>query len=279
MAALVATDGATLAATSAAIALAAGSVAVSRAVSSLAEEVLSAMRIAKLKLTAAVVAASGLIVLAGVGTGYALTRPGSPVALALAPQAPVNIVAADEPKPEEWTPRLKVPAGAHRPDLRVPSAFPELKAPDPRTERDFMNLTVKLCPRILGDEPPAVLPTDDTYRRLLKAQLHQGRSYIQRVEEVIAIGKWDPANLSELFLCLDNMRSATLELWGNNPKQQIPWLEEFVILGKHFEFFVRVRVEAGNEPPQNLHAAQRRRLAAEAALWKAKNAQRPGGGR
>ena len=102
-----------------------------------------------------------------------------------------------------------------------------------------MQALVEACPRLLGDDPPAVVAADDTYRRLLKARLHQGRLYIQRITEVIAIGSWNPAYMSELFLCLNDMQAAVLELWGNDPKALIPWLEEFVIMGKDVEWFYR----------------------------------------
>jgi hypothetical protein len=73
------------------------------------------------------------------------------------------------------------------------------------------------------------------------------------------------------------MRTVAIELWANDQKVLIPWLEEFVIMGKVVEQFISIRADAGNEPPQNIHAAQRHRLEAEAALWKAKNAQRQRG--
>ncbi len=55
----------------------------------------------------------------------------------------------------------------------------------------------EMCPLLLGDKPPAVLPTDDTYRKLQKGRLHQGRLYLTKVFEVIAIGNWNPAYTSE----------------------------------------------------------------------------------
>jgi RNA polymerase sigma factor (sigma-70 family) len=253
-------------AVSAATALAAGTLVISPAVTSLAEGVLSAMRIARLKLTAAVVAAGGLVALAGVGTGYAVTRPGPSSTTALAPQVPENVAQKDEPKPEDWTPRSAV---------RVPSAFPELKLPT-RTDPDYTKKRALMCPLILGDNPPLVVVADDTLRRLLKARLHQGRIYIRKTHELIEIGNWDRTYFSEQMLCLNDMRAVAIELWGSEPRLLIPWLEELVLLGKEVEFFIRIRTEAGNEPPQNINAAQRHRLEAEAALWKVRNAQRQG---
>jgi hypothetical protein len=68
------------------------------------------------------------------------------------------------------------------------------------------------------------------------------------------------------------MRAAATELWANDPKTLIPWLEEYVILAKESERFTQPRVEVGSDPPQQMHLARRHRLKVEAALWKAKNA-------
>ena len=142
-----------------ATALAAGTVAVSPAVSSLAEGVLSAMRIARLKLTAAVVAASSLVALAGVGTGYALT-PSPATTTALAPQVPEKVAQQDEPKLEDWTPRIRSgkSENAGSIEARVPTAFHDLKSPDPWKDKDYLKTLAKTCSRILGDKPPQSCP-------------------------------------------------------------------------------------------------------------------------
>jgi RNA polymerase sigma factor (sigma-70 family) len=271
-AALVVATSAPTSAVNAAIALATGTVMASPVVSSLTEGVLSAMRIAKLKLTAAIVAASGLVALTGLGSVYALTRPGPPMVIPAAPPAPANIAAADEPKPEQWTPK-KHARGAEE---MVPTAFPELKIPGQMSVK-FEEELASLCPLLLGDKPPMVLPTDDTYRRLLKARLHQGRMELQRIREIIAVGSYTSTFFASQLSCLNDMRAVAIELWSSDPKLLMPWLEEFVIMGKVFEQFFIVRVMAGNDPPLSLNGACRHRLEAEAALWKAKNAQRPGG--
>jgi RNA polymerase sigma factor (sigma-70 family) len=265
-------------AVSAATALAAGTVVVSPTISSLTEGVLSAMRIARLKLIAAIVAASGLVAVAGIGTGYALTRPGPSTTTDLAQPVPENVAQKEEPKPEDWTPKSEWVEGkkGERIPVRVPTAFPDLKLPE-RRGPDFLKKIAAMYPLILGDKPPTVLAADDPLRRLLKARLHQGRMYLKKVQEVIEIGNWNPAYFSELMLCLNDMRAVAIELWGNDPKVLIPWLEEFVIMGKYVDDFIFIRSDAGNEPPQNIHAAQRHRLEAEAALWKARNAQWQGG--
>jgi RNA polymerase sigma factor (sigma-70 family) len=257
-------------AVSAATALAAGSLA-SPAVSSLAEGVLSAMRITKLKLTAAVVAAGGFVALAGVGTVYALTQVPPPRTQGEPPpKAPQSRPPGSVPPPE--LPRFPT----NRPADQAFTAFPELKKPDPN-DRNPTQTLIKTCPLLLGNDPPAQAAGDDMYRRLLKARLHQGRLYFQKNLEAIAVGNWNPMYFSELLHCLDDMRSSALELWANDAKALVPWLEEFVLTAKYMERFAEVRIESGNDPPQNLYAARRQRLAAEAALWKARNAQRQGG--
>jgi hypothetical protein len=239
------------------------------------------MRIARLKLTTAIVAATTLVAAAGIGTGYALTRPGLPSASAPAPQPPEAAAQKDEPKPEDWTPiptLVKDGKIVRQGSAPVPTAFPQLNPPNrTKPDPDYLGTIAKLCPRVLGDDPPTVLPNDDTYRRLLKARLHQGRLYFKKTLEVIEIGRWDRAYFSELLLCLNDMREVAIELWASDPKVLVPWLEELVIIGKMVEQFIQFRSAAGSEPPQILHAAQRHRLEAEAALWKAKNAQRQGG--
>jgi RNA polymerase sigma factor (sigma-70 family) len=257
----------------AATAIASGTVTASPVVSSLAEGVLSAMRTAKLKLIAGVVVTTGFVALAGVGTVDALTRPIPQIAPAIEAALPRDVAAqADPPIEGDWTPKATLEKHNDRGSrfVPVPTAFPDLKAPDRQKEKNYHEALAKLCPRILGDDPPAVVVADDTYRRLLKARLQLGRLYIQKTQEVIEIGNWIPAHFSELFLCLNDMRGVALELWGNDPKVLIPWLEEFVIMSKHYEFFFEIRVQSGNEPPENLFAARRHRLEAEAALWKAK---------
>ena len=87
------------------------------------------MRIARLKLTAAVVAASGLVAIAGVGTGYALTRPGPQLTIPLAPELTAQVAQVNEPKLEDWTPKsewVEVKKGELI-AVRIPTAFPELE--------------------------------------------------------------------------------------------------------------------------------------------------------
>ena len=245
---------------------------VSPVVFALAEGVLSAMRTAKLKLTAVV--AAGLLGLAGTGTVIALgqaPKPGTPGQPAAPPEK-----AADPAKPpttdgREWTPsgvwfaekngRLRI--------APLPTAFPDLKLPDV-ADREYEALLTKKCPRVLGGTPVAILPTDDTYRRLLKARLEQGRQEVFKVRQALRVGRWTGSDFYGLTQCHDDMQAAATELWANEPNTLIPWLEEFVILSKDQERFAEARVNAGVDPPQMLHTTRRNRLRVEAELWKVK---------
>jgi hypothetical protein len=91
------------------------------------------------------------------------------------------------------------------------------------------------------------------------------------MRDMIDIGTWDRASAINYMECLTDMRSVVLELWGSEPKILLPWLEEFVRLGKDMEYLTSFRTQSRYDPPFTLHTAQRHRLAAESALWKAKN--------
>lgn len=248
------------------VAAACGTGVVSPVVSSLAAGVIAAMRLAKLKLTAAVLAATGLVALAGVGTGYALTRVPVPVAQTAGdlPQPPAPKA---EPAAGDWTPK---PTGKGMP-ARVPTVFPDLKPPERPKDGDLVRLLVAACPRLLGGAPPTIDATDDTFRRLLKARLHQGRLELRSHLDAMQVGNWSLADHPPMVMCMTDLRAAVVELWENDPRSLVPWLEELVIVAKRFENFAVVRWEVGQDNPQSAHAAVRHRLAAEAALWKAKN--------
>ncbi len=168
------------------------------------------------------------------------------------------------PKPKsaegDWTPsNMETP---------VPSAFPEIKAPDPQKS----NALPTLCPHLFKDPNPApVEAADDTYRRLLKARLHQAVRSNYLFHARIGIGQFSEAEYYNAFVCLDEMRSVATELWAGDAKTLIPWLEEFVLMGKEWERFAETRYRSGAGTPQELSTARRCRLRAEESLWKAKN--------
>jgi RNA polymerase sigma factor (sigma-70 family) len=233
-----------------AAAAACGSTASSPAVSLLAEGVLSAMRTARLKLTAV---AAGLLGLAGTGTILALGQ-------VPAPRTPGEATAPEPGKP--------APAPAAKVDPKFDpnfTAFPDLKPV--QAGQDF----AESCPRVFGKTPVAVLTTDGTYQRLLKARIEQGRVEVQKATEILKIGRWTASDFWAFHQCLEDMRAAAVELWASEPKSLVPWLEEFVILSKDMERFAEARVNAGTDPPHAMNTARRYRLRVEAELWKAKN--------
>ena len=242
----------------AATALVAGSI--SPSVSILVQGVLTAMTTAKLKLTAWVVASVGLVAMAGVGTVSAWPRSGVPVAALVKLELPLEVAAPVPPEAPiegDWIPK--------NPKDPAPTAFPNLKLPAKPHPKGI----VGLCPNLFAEGAFAIEPADDTYRRLLKAQLHQGIQYIQLFNIRIEIGTYQSSEFDDFVRTQDSLRATAIELWANDLKMLIPKLEEFVLLAKQAERFMKARAAAGSEPPQQWHSAQRHRLEAEAVLWKA----------
>ena len=241
----------------AATALVAGSI--SPSVSILVQGVLTAMTTAKLKLTAWVVASVGLVAMAGVGTVSAWPRSGVPVAALVKLELPLEVAAPVPPEAPiegDWIPK--------KPGDRVPTAFPNLKLPaKPHPEG-----IVGLCPNLFAEGALAIEPADDTYRRLLKAQLYQGLQHIRMFYIRIQIGTFSSQEFEAFVRSIDTLRIPMVELWANDPKLLIPRLEECVLLAKEAERFTKARVDAGTDPPQQWPAAQRHRLEVEAVLWK-----------
>lgn len=215
-----------------------------------------------------VVAAAGLVGLAGVGTYSALAQEKAAKGGTAAPAK------ADQPTGGDWTPA--------NPSHSVPTAFPDLRPPLPVVdgkqfdEADYERRRRAAFPLLLGKAPVVDEPADATYRRLLKARLQQGRLVIQQYEERIRVGSFQPSEMGVLALCRADMRQVVTELYAGDPKTLIPWLEELLRLDKESERITRVRVDAGTDYPQNMNTARRQRLAAEAALWKAEHPPRPG---
>ncbi|HSQ54312.1 MAG TPA: sigma-70 family RNA polymerase sigma factor [Gemmata sp.] len=244
-------------ATSAAVAMVSGSLVASPAVLSLTEGVLSAMRTAKLKLAALVLAATSFVGLGAVGTVYALTQvPGPRTAGQPPPKVPPATpgkAKADPKKDEDFT------------------AFPELKSiPLDPNDRDQAANWKKLCPRISSPDPVSSELGDDTYRKLLKARLQQGRIEMQISWHVIEQGACDASFFVNFLECQRDMRNVVAELWGGEPKTLVPWLEELVIEAKQTERLIQALVAAGRNRPLDIHTVKRHRLEAEAVLWKAK---------
>jgi hypothetical protein len=85
------------------------------------------------------------------------------------------------------------------------------------------------------------------------------------------IGRWFPQDLPAMLRTLGDAETTCLELWGGQPKELIPWLEELVVLAKELERFYRLRVVRGTIRPPSFASIAFHRLRIEATLWKAKN--------
>jgi hypothetical protein len=156
-----------------------------------------------------------------------------------------------------------------------PSAFPDLKVPEAPKDADRKQreeLFIKTCPRMFGRTAITIDPTDDTLRKLLKSRLHFGVGEITQMWERVNVGTWTPDLLDQTIDCLNDMRAVVIELWGGQSKELVPWLEEMVVMTKHFERLIRIRVEVGSDHRVKYNPVIRLRLATEAALWKAKKA-------
>ncbi len=253
----------------------------SPAVVSLTEGVLAMTTTATWKWAVVVLACAGL---AGAGAVFGFGGGGQPTPPRDAPAPPVADTPAppakDKPADEDWIPKpgsddgpIKIRNGTKAP----PSAFPDLQLPeldpkDPKPREKYEEDFAKLCPRLTGKTDVTIEPTDDTLRKLLKARLHQGVQEVRQFREIIRIGSWSGQQYSQLTECLTDMQAAATELWGNRPKELVPWLEELVMVAKEQERFHYLRVINGSDPPQVLNAARRHRLRVEAELWKAKKA-------
>jgi hypothetical protein len=184
--------------------------------------------------------------------------------------------AKDKP-PGEWIPKLVLVEGVLD-DLprsiawvpSPPSAFPELKLPDPAVER-YETAMSRVCARVLGKTPLVIAPGDGTAEKLLKARLQRGIFQWVRHRELLRCGALNTGYAAEIVEGLTDMAAVCQELWGGQPKELLPWLEELVIAAKEFELFQTARALRENSPPVRVDLAVRHRLAAELTLWKAKN--------
>lgn len=192
--------------------------------------------------------------------------PGTP---APEPVKPMPQPAKEKPADEKWL--LEAEYKGLMPSIA--SAFPDLKVPEAPENAGWKQreeLFNKACPRMLGKTAITIEATDDPLRKLLKARLHAGVRYNCRLWERVRIGNYTTDEFGLWIECLNDMRAIAIELWDGQPKELIPWLEEMVMTAKEFERFIKIRVDVGSDAPQRYDGVIRHRLAAEAALWKAK---------
>jgi hypothetical protein len=146
------------------------------------------------------------------------------------------------------------------------TAFPDLKPPDdPRAEALFPAL-----PELPADAP--------VLRKVLRAQAHEGFSYLARIHEVIRIGSWSGGFFFDTVLLASETYTVAAEIEGRLVNR-IPWYEERVRKLKELERLTETRVQKGADPPDRLNFVRFYRLQSELDLLTLKDAvARAGGG-
>ena len=232
-----------------AVAAASGSLSVSPAVSTLAEGVLSAMRIAKLKVAAALVAVTGLLGLAGTGTVALLAQSPRPVV-----EVGPGVQGKPPPKPEQ-PPVVDLADGGI-------TAFPELTRDAPT---DLAAAGGK-CPLLLGDKDLPIAADNTTYTKLLKSRVNTLRGVLRQTFQLVAAGRTDESTFRTICDLTDRLIGVVNELEGNNVPALTAWLRERVIVFRMIELYAEARVNAGTSPRTAAGIARERRLGAESDL-------------
>jgi hypothetical protein len=253
---LIAVPGRVVSATAAA---ATGAVVPAPSVSLLATGVLTAMRIAKLKLIAGVVAAACLVGVGGFGAYSATAQPPAPV-----PGLPTG-----QP-PAPAAERRVVTAEADS-----LTAFPEL------TPKGLEDLVMN-CPRLFGpaDEPPAAAK-DDALRQLQVARVNAARDGLKLQLARWQAGRFDGSATGDVYALATRAAEAAADLHtGRNGVVEAarvrPWFEERVRVAKWQELIVVTRVRAGAAQPDTIAVARTSRLDAEIALLRLLERERQG---
>ena len=156
-----------------------------------------------------------------------------------------------------------------------------------RSSRSPLLLTlITALPTAKGNEPPepnstcfiakAVEPDPATRRSASSRRNAAERAAaVVLIKEILAIGKYDPNYYA------DSIKLHTA-LWENvaevvdTPADKVKCYEKRLDAAKEFEAFTRVRVAAGNDPPQSLNIAKAARIDAEIDLLKLKDSPKGG---
>ncbi|HEX4609182.1 MAG TPA: sigma-70 family RNA polymerase sigma factor [Urbifossiella sp.] len=245
----------------AAVAAATGAVPPPVPVSLLATGVLSAMRIAKLKVFSVVLVSAGVVGAAGFGAYTAAAQP--------AP-APGGAQKAEPPLPGPIPPG---PGGKAGPKWPPASAFPEIVTP-PRHKGEDVPVPADpgaAFPALFSETALRVEAGEDRYRQIRKAQLDQARQVIVRLRLRMAIGQFQTTEIYENLWLYDDVAVTAAEVWANNPRTLDAWLVDLVRLAKEAEEFAAARVEVGVDQPHMINLTSYHRLRLEAMLWKHRN--------
>jgi RNA polymerase sigma factor (sigma-70 family) len=208
----------------------------SAAVASLAEGVIMAIRIARLKVLAAVV----LVAVGFIGTGA------------------VVVIGQDK------KPAGPVPGGM--PDNPAPTAFPDIKPLNSEGVARFMAPRAHLV-RSSADDPPAI--------RLNKAKLRLAVQAVHYNFQLIASDRFDDRVLPGMARAVRDAADAAAELWPAVDDRR-PWLEMLVGVQLEVELYVMARARAGTGPNldagpvlnRDVITAQSARMDAELSLLK-----------
>lgn len=119
-------------------------------------------------------------------------------------------------------------------------------------------------------EPPSELDPADTPLRKLQRERFDSRSIaLAKIETLIQIGRWAPQDFSSLMRLQTTLTENLAELM-DKPAEKVQCYEMRLKTAKEFEQFIKTRVEAGTDPPQNLNVARAARIDTEIALLKLK---------
>ena len=167
-------------------------------------------------------------------------------------------------------------------NVKTPTAFPEVNLPppdakDPEGVDEYVAAFNKRCPRLTGATVLKIEATDTTFQKVLKARLHRGviEQQQNRQPRVLQCFQDFEEELNCSLQCLADMQAAAAELWAEQPKELVLWLEELLLLSKELERGTQRHIELGGSKrgikPGLLDTVARHRLKVEADLWKAKN--------
>lgn len=167
----------------------------------------------------------------------------------------------EQPKARSAEPSKLGPANTAFPDLKRPEWQKDGKL-NPTYNKERHDLVFKdILPELPKDASP-----------LQKVHYEQARSgilYLQEMLRVIDLGRWDAAYYNQYLNMSTQVHLPVAELYSTS-QGRIRCYEARVILLKDAERFIQIRVDMGNQAPQDAYLARFCRLQAEADLLKLK---------
>src|SRR5262245_52573764 len=112
-------------------------------------------------------------------------------------------------------------------------------------------------------------PKDTPLRKLQKERCRERAVAIGHIKGVIEIGNWLPSYYTD-YIKLQSTLWENLAEAVDTPADKVKCYELRLDAMKEIERFTKVRVEAGNDPPQHLNIAKANRIDAEIELLKLK---------